>query len=136
MEESHVSTHIRVLGILQIVYASLGLLLALGLLVLFGGIATLVGMNAGGDDSVVAVPIIAMAGTFAAAFFVVLSLPRLIAGIGLLKHRSWARVLTIVVSAIGLFDVPFGLALGIYGLWVTLNREGAAILESQATHTA
>jgi hypothetical protein len=61
-----------------------------------------------------------------------LSLPRLIAGIGLLNRRSWARILTIIVSGVGLFDVPFGLALGIYGLWVTLNREGAAILDGHA----
>ena len=125
-------THIRTLAILQIVYASIGLLFGLGLLMIFGGAAAIVGVTANPGDSLVAVPIIALVGTFAAGFFIVLSLPRLIAGIGLLKHRQWARVLTLIVSAIGLFDVPFGLALGIYAFWVLLTRAGAAPFEPPA----
>jgi len=31
--------------------------------------------------------------------------------------------LTIVVSALHLFSIPFGTALGIYGLWVMLSDE-------------
>ena len=125
-------THIRTLAILEIVYASIGLLFGLALLMIFGGAAAIVGVSANPSDSLVAVPIIALVGTFAAGFFIILSLPRLIAGIGLLKHRQWARILTLIVSAIGLFDVPFGLALGIYGFWVLLTREGAAQFEPPA----
>ena len=124
--------HIRTLAILQIVYASIGLLFGLGLLMIFGGAAAIVSFSADPSDSLVAVPVIALVGTFAAGFFIILSLPRLIAGIGLLKHRQWARILTIIVSAIGLFDVPFGLALGVYGFWVLLTREGAAPFEPPA----
>ncbi|MBI3696140.1 MAG: hypothetical protein HY238_15045, partial [Acidobacteria bacterium] len=51
-------------------------------------------------------------------------LPSLIAGIGLLKLRPWARILTIVLSAIDLIHVPFGTALGLYGLWALLSKEG------------
>jgi hypothetical protein len=43
--------------------------------------------------------------------------------VGLLKFQPWARVLTIVLCAINLLNVPFGTALGIYGLWVLLNSE-------------
>ena len=124
------NTHFRTLAVLEIVYASVGLLFGLGLLMIFGGAAAIVGLSADPSDSAVAIPLLAVIGTFAAGFFVVLSLPRLIAGIGLLKHRSWARVLTAIVSVIGLFDVPLGLALGVYGLWVVFNRDGAALLEA------
>ena len=134
MRDSSLQTHIKALAILEIVYASAGLLLGFGMFALFGGIATVVGMS-GGEGSIVAAPLLAAVGTVAGGFIALLSLPRLIAGIGLLKYKPWARILTIIVSAIGLFDVPFGLALGIYGLWVTLNREGAALLE-QPAHTA
>ena len=123
-------THIRVLAILQIVYASLGLLIAVGLLMLFGGTAAIVGIAASPSDSIVAVPILALIGTLTATFLAILSLPRLIAGIGLLKHRSWARILTIIVSIIGLLDFPVGTGLGIYGLWVLMTREGTALFES------
>jgi hypothetical protein len=112
-------THIRVLAVLQIVYASLGLLVALAVLMIFGGIATIVGVSADIHDSLVAVPILTLIGGLGAAVISILSLPRLIAGIGLLYEREWARILTMIVSVIGLVDVPVGTALGIYGLWVT-----------------
>ena len=46
----------------------------------------------------------------------------IIAGIGLLKRRPWARILTIVLSVLNLINIPFGILLGIYGLWVLLSR--------------
>ncbi len=129
-------THVRALAILQIIYASLGFLLAVTVLLLFGGIAAIVGLSADPSESIVAVPILSIIGTVGASFIAALSLPRLIAGIGLLKFRNWARILTIVVSVIGLADFPFGTALGAYGLWVMLTRETAALFETPAVRVA
>jgi hypothetical protein len=56
-------------------------------------------------------------------FLLAISLPGLITGIGLLKLQPWARIVGIVLSAINLINIPFGTALGIYGLWVLLNKE-------------
>ena len=56
-------------------------------------------------------------------FLVLISLPGLITGIGLLKYQSWARIVGIVLAAINLINIPFGTALGIYGLWVLLNKQ-------------
>ena len=123
------TSHVRALAILQIVYSSLGLLLGVAIFVLFGGIAAIVGANASLDDSVVAVPVLALIGGIAASLIIVLSLPRLIAGIGLLKHHNWARILTMIVSVVGLIDVPVGTALGGYGLWVLLHRDAAPLFE-------
>ena len=136
VEETAVQTHVRALAILQIVYASLGLLIALMILMIFGGIAAIVGFAADPSDSIVAVPILSVIGTVGASFIAALSLPRLIAGIGLLKYRNWARILTIVVSVIGLADFPVGTALGGYGLWVLLTREGAALFETPSVRVA
>ena len=47
----------------------------------------------------------------------------LVAGWGLLDRQRWARMLAIVMGAIGLVDIPFGTALGIYTLWVLLPAE-------------
>jgi hypothetical protein len=49
-----------------------------------------------------------------------------IAGIGLLRHREWARVLTLIMSAFMLIGFPFGTAIGIYAFWVLLSNEGSA----------
>lgn len=117
------TSHVKVLAILQIVYASMGLLLGLFVGVLFGGIATIVGFNAPIGDSAVAVPILAVIGGVAASIIIMLSLPRLIAGIALLKYRNWGRILTVIVSILGIIDFPIGTALGIYGLWVMLHKD-------------
>ena len=53
----------------------------------------------------------------------VISLPGLIIGIGLMQFRPWARIGGIVLSALDLLGFPFHTILGIYGLWVLLNRE-------------
>lgn len=123
------ATHVRALAILQIAYASLGLAVGVGVFLLFGGIAAVVGFNAPIDESAVAIPVLTMIGGIASSVIILLSLPRLIAGIGLLKHHGWARVLSLVVSVIGLIDFPFGTALGVYGMWVLLNKDGAALFE-------
>jgi hypothetical protein len=44
-------------------------------------------------------------------------------GWGLLARQSWARMPAIIFGAINLPDIPFGTALGIYGLWVLLPAE-------------
>ena len=44
----------------------------------------------------------------------------LAAGWGLLQRQPWARTLAIVLGCVGLIDMPFGTALGIYTFWVLL----------------
>lgn len=122
-------THIRVLAVLQIVYASLGLAVGLGVLTFFGGLATLVGLSSEFDDLVVAVPILTSIGFFASSVLIILSVPGLIAGIGLMKHRPWARILSIVLCVLGLLEFPIGTAIGIYGLWVLFHRDTSPIFE-------
>src|SRR5215472_9704133 len=58
---------------------------------------------------------------------VVLFFPSLAGGIGLLHEKLWARFLIIGVSAELLLAVPFGTALGVYGLWTLFNRETESI---------
>jgi len=44
----------------------------------------------------------------------------MLTGWGLLKRRSWARMLAIVFACFNLLELPIGTALGIYTLWVLL----------------
>ena len=73
------------------------------------------------------VPIVTLVGGLVLALLIVLSAPAIIAGVGLLYWKPWARILTIVLSALHLLSIPFGTALGIYGLWVMLNTETEAL---------
>jgi len=103
----------------------LGTIAALIVLFVFGGIAGIVGATNPGDPDAmhIAVPILGFVGLAIAGFVLLLSLPGIIAGFGLLKFRAWARTLTIVLSALDLLQVPVGTALGVYGLWVLLQPE-------------
>ena len=127
------ASHVKILGILHIVFASLGILAALVVLVIFGGIAGMVGATNHTDDAFVAVPMLGGIGAIIFIVILALSLPGLIAGIGLINFRPWARVLGIVISALDLISIPFGTALGIYGLWVLLSNQTEALFRDVAT---
>lgn len=118
-------THVRVVAVLHIVLGGLGVIIALGILLLFGGIAGIVGTFAVPEDpdALLAIPILSLIGGVIFFVVLILSLPSIIAGIGLLKYKPWARILTIVLCAIDLINVPIGTAIGVYGLWVLLSSE-------------
>jgi hypothetical protein len=115
-------THVKVLGALQIALGAMGLMMAMLLVVVFGGAAGIVGAS-GDPNASVAVPIIGLTGTALVAVLAVTSLPSVVIGIGLLRRRSWARIAGIVVSIISLMMIPFGTVVGVYGLWVLFSKD-------------
>jgi hypothetical protein len=121
--EIHMAQHVKILGILHIVFSAFALAGGLVLLLLFGGLAGLVGATNQSPDSALAIPILGGIGGLLFLFVLAISLPGLIGGIGLLQFKPWARILMIVISALDLVGFPVHTALGIYGLWVLLNRE-------------
>jgi hypothetical protein len=125
-------THVKVLAVLFIALGALGVLAAIVLMAVFGVGAGIVGAS-GDRDAVIAIPIIGITGMALVMFMLALSLPGLITGFGLLKLRSWARILGIVLSAIHLINIPFGTILGVYGLWVLLNSETERLFNTATT---
>jgi hypothetical protein len=126
--------HIRILGILNIVMGALTALIGIIVLIALGGAAGIIGAGLTGDyeNGQVAGPILAIVGLCIAVFFLILALPSIIGGWGLMNLKPWARILIIIVSVLHLFNFPFGTALGVYGLWVLLSDEGRRIFESPA----
>jgi hypothetical protein len=121
-------THIKVAAWLRIIYSGMGLLVAFFILFLFGGISWLVG-GSGDPDAAHAVPIIHLVGAAIAAFLGITALPGLITGWGLLTYQPWARILDIVLSALDLFHIPVGTALGAYSIWVMIQPETVELFE-------
>jgi hypothetical protein len=116
-------THIKIVAILHIVLGALSILAGVAVLGVAGGLAGILGASVEHD----AAPIVGIVGGIGGIIFIVLLLlgiPGVIAGIGMLQFRPWGRILGIVVSALDLVHVPFGTALGIYGLWALLSSEG------------
>ena len=123
-------SHIKILGILHVALGSLGVIGALVVLLIFGGLAGIVGFSDHNVEGVgaAAAPVMGLIG--GAVFIVILavSLPGLIGGIGLLMMAPWSRIFMLVISVLDLLHVPFGTALGIYGLWVLTKPETEALL--------
>jgi hypothetical protein len=115
-------THVKVVGALFIVLSALGILLAVGVGAIFG-MAGMAGAAADSEDAALAIPILGITGGLVTLFLLVLSLPGLATGIGLLLFKPWARILGIVLSALQLLGFPVGTAIGIYSLWVLLNKD-------------
>jgi hypothetical protein len=115
-------THVKVLGALQIAMGAFGLFAAVVLVLVFGVASSAVGMSAD-PEATFALPIIGITGVALVAFLVLLSLPGVVIGIGLIQRRPWARIAGIVLSILGLTMVPFGTIVGVYGLWVLFSKE-------------
>lgn len=109
-------THIKIVAIVNIFYSALGILAAVAALFsgMFGGLMThgVMGMLVG-----------TVSGVLVGLLIGALSVFGLIAGVGLLNFRPWARNVAIVVSALRLFRWPMGTLFGGYSLWVLLNDE-------------
>ncbi len=116
--------HVKLLAIFHLIWGGIGLLTILIVFTLFVGGFTLLRI-AEGDP----VPFW-LAGGFGTVLLViaaVVAVPSLLAGYGLLKRRIWARILTIILSIIALFEFSLGTILGVYGLYVLLHGESSRI---------
>lgn len=122
--------HIKIVAILNIALGALGVLAGLVILAAAGSFAGFVAGWVDSDDAFSAAPFIALIGIAIAIFLLVLSLPSIIGGWGLLRFRPWARILMIVISALDLLHVPIGTAIGVYGLWALLSEEARVLFES------
>jgi hypothetical protein len=116
----------KLLGILNIVWGSMGVVGGLigGLILLAPTLIVHSGLSErlSRDDETV-IWILGIIGICICAFAILVALPCIIGGIGLVKKSEWARTLILVVSFIHLLAFPLGTALGVYGIYVLWNRE-------------
>lgn len=104
-------SHVRTLGIAHIVYSSILLVPCLIIFTILSGAGILSGEWE-------AIAITSAISIFVTGLILLLTVPGIIAGIGLLQGRSWALILGLIIGILNLFSFPFGTALGIYNIWV------------------
>jgi hypothetical protein len=109
--------HVKIIGILWIVFGALSLF---GALVIF---LILMGASLIPDMGTIAPGILRFVGFVASSFLALLGVPKIVGGIGLLKGHEWARILVLVVSFLSLINIPFGTALGVYSIVVLFDKE-------------
>jgi hypothetical protein len=117
-------SHVNLLGILQLTWGGMGLLLGASLLLLAGG-AVAIARTPAGDP---------MTAGFTALLFVVFAVALALGGwanawVGraLRQHRSQGRTGALILAVMNLFVLPFGTALAIYAFWVLLHNDARAL---------
>ncbi|MHB8053753.1 MAG: hypothetical protein ACYDH3_00660 [Candidatus Aminicenantales bacterium] len=111
--------HVKIIGILWIVFGAMSLLAAALIFTLLMGVSFIPEIEAPAPG------ILRFIGFFIGAFLALLSLPKILGGWGLLKGQEWGRILTLIVSFLSLLNIPFGTALGIYSIIILMNKETA-----------
>ncbi|MEZ5425691.1 MAG: hypothetical protein R2747_05460 [Pyrinomonadaceae bacterium] len=61
---------------------------------------------------------------FAVFMGLILLIPKFVAGYGLRKDKSWAKVWAIIGCCLAVLNAPLGTALGIYGFWFIFGDLG------------
>jgi hypothetical protein len=118
-------SHLRLLGILQLVWGAIGVLLGVALLLLAVG-ALAIGLMHTGDP--VASGVTAFTFSVFAAALLIGGAANAWAGRSLRRQEPAGRTATLVLSVPNLFVLPFGTALGVYALWVLLHNETRTVL--------
>ena len=123
--------HLHLLGILQLAWGAIGLLLGVSMLLLAMG-AIAIGVESGRDQ---------MAAGLTAGAFAVFAVALLAggganawAGRELRRNRPRGRLAVLWLGALNLFVLPFGTALGLYAFWVLLHNQSRAAFDAGA-HT-
>lgn len=112
--------HVRILGWLHV---------GLGVLDLLGGLAAfgiLSGIGALSGD-LTAFGVMSVIGGFAGAFMLLMALPNLICGWGLLRNwGGWVIGLAVVLGLFNLWKPPVGTAIALYTFWIAWKLYDAA----------
>jgi len=121
--------HITAVGALRIGYGILGLLITMLVLIFTVGMGFLARSLEGDEEALAVLTVIGVPLAFVVAL---LSIADIIGGVGVLKHKNWARYLVMVHSVLDLFNFPIGSVLGIYSIWVLMQDETAALFTKGA----
>ena len=117
-------SHINLLGILQLAWGGMGLLLGASLLLLAWGAAAIARATAGDP----------LTAWFTSVLFVVFAVAVALGGWGnawagraIRQYRAPGRTGALILAVMNLFVLPFGTALAIYTFWVLLHNDVRAL---------
>jgi hypothetical protein len=114
--------HNKTLGTLHLVYGGLQGLMTLGMVGLFVFVLEMMRRAPGGGDSEAGFLIGVM--TVVMLFMLVFTIPSFVAGYGLLKRKSWAKLWGMIAGVVAGMSFPLGTALCVYSIWVLIGDAG------------
>jgi hypothetical protein len=129
MNARDMQQHVTILGWLYVIGHAMFLAIGAFVFILLTGI----GLAVSDSEARLVLPIV---GTAVGSLLILLSLPGLIAGYGLLTAKPWARVLALVIGILNLVNVPIGTIIGAYACWVLLQQPTREYFEQHSTAAA
>ena len=109
--------HVRLAGLLNIGVGALSGLIAIFQFLFFGGPLTIA----------VYLSIQTLVVTVWLWIMLLLAVPSIVIGVGLLSFRGWARVSGILLAVFQLLNLPLGTLVGFYSLWVLFSDDADMI---------
>ncbi|MDF1560338.1 MAG: hypothetical protein P1P83_09020 [Bacteroidales bacterium] len=122
VEENRMKKHVSVAAILQIVFGSLNVTAALAIAFAFGFVDQFV-------DDPTAIKVLGLVGTPMIVLFLLIGGAMIAGGIGLLSCKPWARILTLIMAALGLLNIPIGTLKGVYIIWALVQTETVSLFD-------
>ena len=121
--------HVKIVAWLHIVYSIIIALIGICLMLILTGAGIV-------SQDKTAFLITSGVGAIIAVILIVMAVPGIIAGVGLLKLKPWARILAIIVGALHLLSFPLGTAIGVYTIVVMVNDGVVAMFRAASAGTA
>lgn len=117
--------HVSVVGGLHIGFGILWLIGALVIYFVFNFAKGFVG------DDKVATNVLGFIQIMVPLFLGVVATLGIIGGVGLLSYKGWARILVIIIAAMGCLNIPIGTLVGVYSIWVLMQDETVKLFNKE-----
>ncbi len=114
------------LGVLFLICSAFLALFAIGFPLGLGLVGAFVSQS-GDQDATTGAAVLGLVGVGLSVLFGGFAILWGICGYSVIKHKPWARIFAIILSAMSLIKIPFGTALGIYGLWIMFHKDTEAL---------
>lgn len=113
--------NVLLIAVIAVVYAAL-----------FGFVLTQAPHKASDPPPELIMTIMVVVMAFVLIFTLLFSIPKVVAGYGLRKEKSWARTWAIIASVMACMSFPFGTAIGVFGLVFLFSDEGKLYFDDPA----
>lgn len=125
MEDSKMKKHVTIVGAIQIGFGTLGLIAAFAV---FFALQFAKGFVANEE-----IPnmILGFLSVSLPILIGLMSTLGLVGGIGVLSYKPWARLLVIIVSALGCLNIPIGTLKGVYVIWVLMQDDTIKLFKGE-----
>jgi hypothetical protein len=111
--------HKKVLGIIYIVTASLTILMMLTISMFIGTLFEFIIDKSAEEDAALVLDMVRkLVAIITWTITLFISIPSIIAGIGLLNKQRWALTMALILGCLKLLSFPIGTAIGVYSIWV------------------